>query len=103
MSSTKSNGLPKYTKIEEVDTSKEVNILDMNSEKDSVEIDDDISSKWINNDGKSEYLSISEEEKNAVDEEEYINKCVSRLQDENLLGNIVRNMDKEGNLNDFLL
>ena len=103
MSSTKSNGLPKYTKIEEVDTSKEVNILDMNSEKDSVEIDDDKSGEWINNDGKSEYLSISEEEKNAVDEEEYINKCVSRLQDENLLWNIVRNMDKEGNLNDFLL
>ena len=55
MSNTKSNGLPKYTKIEEVDTSKEVNILDMNSEKDSVEIDDDISGKWINNDSKSEY------------------------------------------------
>ena len=103
MSSTKSNELPKYTKIKEVDTSKEVNILDMNSEDDSVEIDDVVSGESINNDAKSEYFSISEEEKNCVDEEEYINKCVSRLQDENLLRNIVHNMEKEGNLNDFLL
>ena len=102
MSSTKSNGLPKYTKIEEVDTSKEVNILDMNSENYSVEIDDVISGESINNDGKSEYFSISEEKKNGVDEQKYINKCESRLQDENLLWNIVHNMEKEGNLNDFL-
>ena len=87
--------MPRYTKIEENDTSNEVNIIDMSSENENVDFDAVISGDSISDHGKSEDLSISEEKINCGDEEEYINKCVSRLQNENLLWNIVCNMDKE--------
>ena len=75
----------------------------MSSETEIVEFDDGISGDSINDEGKSENLSISEEKGKGGDEEDYINKCVSKLQVETLLWNIVCNMEKEGNLHDFLL
>ena len=75
----------------------------MNLDTEIVDFDDGVSGDSITDYGKSENLSISEEKGNGSDEEDYIDKCVSKLQDATFLWNIVCNMDKEGNLHDFLL
>ena len=84
-------------------SSKEVNVTDINSEKETDEFDFLQSGNSIIDADKGGNLSFSFKKVEGREHGDYRNECVRRLHDPNLLQKLVANKHKEGNLHEFVL